>query len=112
MAEGTRDTPYAGVVVQGMWLLYAGPHLLAYDIARAAVVRPVNIDLDPDTSTGRDARCKRNLIFAAFRIEAEARATYAALDRLRRRQPRTRSWRPSTLRRCPSSCTSGTGING
>lgn len=71
----------------GHWLIFAGPAGLGYGIGEVTRVRPVNIDLDPDTSTGWARSIRRGAICEVMGSREEAEGVLAALDALAARYP-------------------------
>lgn len=71
----------------GLWLVFAGPAGLGYGIGKVTRVRPVNIDLDPDTATGWTRSIRRGAICEVMGTREEAEGVLAALDALAARQP-------------------------
>lgn len=81
------DDAWAGPLAVGDWVIAEGAMGYAYGYGRLAVVRPANLELAVDTNVGVQQRIRRDQVRDVVAGEAEARAIFERLERLRMAQP-------------------------
>ena len=81
------DDAWEGGLAVGDWVIIEGPMGYAYGYGRLAIIRPVNLELAVDSNVGVMQRLKRTDVRAVVAGEAEARAIFERLERLRMAQP-------------------------
>lgn len=81
------DTPYAGKIEPGMWIIWETSYGLGYSMGRVLSVWPARIRIDASALSDWTHECRREAVRAAFACQRPAAAITEALHALAQTRP-------------------------